>query len=118
VLDYHLDPATVIATLAENNMTTMESVLRACPLSFSLQIHNTEFDVFRQVPDDLLVKIKEAINAADNVIIAPSYLIEGVSTIMFIFFIFTEFSLLQRREVIENVLQEKEAEAEKSEETS
>ena len=34
-LDYALDPSTVIAALAKINITTVESVLRACPLSFS-----------------------------------------------------------------------------------
>lgn len=92
MVDYILDPATVIATLAKNNMTTMESVLRACPLSFSLQIDNTEFDIFRQLPDDLFVKVKEVLNAADNLTIAPSFVVEGVSTIMFFLF-FTEFLL-------------------------
>ena len=50
VVDYILDPATVIDTLAKNNMTTMESVLRAYPpsllQSITLKIHNSEFDVF------------------------------------------------------------------------
>ena len=35
VLDYHLDPATVISTLAESNITTIESVC-ACPLHSNL----------------------------------------------------------------------------------
>ena len=86
-------------------------------MSFSLQIHNTAFDVFRQVPYDLFVKITQEINAADNVTIAPSFVVEGVSTIMFIYF-FTEFLLRQRREAIEYALKEEAAQAEKSEETS
>jgi hypothetical protein len=88
MLDFILDPATVIATLAKNNMTTMESVPLAFPLSFSLQIYNTEFDVFRQLPGDLLFKVKEVLNAADNLTIAPICVVEGVSTIMFILFLF------------------------------
>ena len=88
VLDYYLDPDTVIATLAKNNMTTMESVLRACPLSLYPQVHLNLMFFFRQMPDDLFAKVKEVINAADNVTIAPSFVVEGVSTIMFIFFIY------------------------------
>ena len=43
---------------------------------------------YRQLPDDLLVKVKEAINSADNLTIAPSFAVEGVSTIIFLNFIY------------------------------
>jgi ATP phosphoribosyltransferase len=89
VLDYYFDPALVISTLAKSNVTTIESVLRMS----SLQIHNAEFDynVFRQLPNELLAKIKEIINGASNVTIAPSYVVEEVSMIMFIFFSLLSF---------------------------
>lgn len=57
----------------------------------SCHFNNAEFDVFSQLPDSLLAEMKEIINAADNVTIAPRYVVEEVSKIMFIFF-FTEFS--------------------------
>ena len=41
---------------------------------------------FRQIPDDLFVKIKEEINAAVNVTIAPWIAVEKVSRIISIFF--------------------------------
>ena len=95
MLDYSLDPAMVVATLANNNMTTIESVLRACPPSFSLQVHNAEYDVFRQLSAALFAEMKEIINAPSNVTIAPSSVVESVSRLSMIMFIFlfTEFSL-------------------------
>ena len=79
VLDHILDPAVVVAALADNNMTAMESVLRACPLSFSLQIHNAEYDVFRQLSDAAFAEVKRILNAPDNLTIAPSSVVESVS---------------------------------------
>lgn len=46
---------------------------------------------YRQLPDDLLVKVKEAINSADNLTIAPSFAVEGVSTIIFFKFYLLSF---------------------------
>ena len=48
------------------------------------------------------------VNAPDNFIIAPIFVIEVVSTIMLILFIFAEFSLRQKRHMIERALKEKE----------
>ena len=48
------------------------------------------------------------VNAPDNLTIAPIFVIEEVSTIMLILFIFSEFSLRQKRHMIEKVLKEKE----------
>ena len=79
MLDYILDPATVVAALANINMTAIESVLRARPLSFSLQIHNPKYDVFRHLSDALFAEMKEIMNAPDNVTIAPSSVVESVS---------------------------------------
>jgi hypothetical protein len=50
MLDIILYPATVLATFIKNNTTSMESVPLAFPLSFSLQIHNTEFDFLDNCP--------------------------------------------------------------------
>ena len=48
--------------------------------------------------------MREIINAADNVTIAPSDVVEQVSRIIFIIF-FTEFLLCQKRRAIENGLE-------------
>ena len=61
--------------------------------------------------------MKKIINGADNVTIAPSFVVEGVSMIMFHFF-FAEFSLRQKRKATEAGLmkmeKEETAQAEKS----
>lgn len=54
--------------------------------SVIFQIHNVEFDVFRQLPDGLFAAMKDIINGADNVTIAPSFVVKGVSMLMFIYF--------------------------------
>lgn len=59
--------------------------------SVIFQIHNVEFDVFRQLPDGLFAAMKDIINGADNVTIAPSFVVKGVSILMFIFFSLLSF---------------------------
>ena len=99
-LDYHMDPATVIATLAKMNMTTMESVLTSMFLFltnlttlnfFFPMCFFVYFNLKRQMPDDMFAKMKEIINAADNVTIAPCFVVEGVSFIGFFSFFFSFF---------------------------
>ena len=93
LLDFHLDPATVISALAKANITTMESVRASIFLSFSLQIYNVKFDVFRDLTEEQFASIKGTINDAENVTIAPIDVVENVRRIIFIF-IFTEFFTL------------------------
>jgi hypothetical protein len=86
-----LDPDTVISALAKADITTMESVIRACPLSFPLHIHYAEFDVFSQVRIKTLAEVKELLNSADNVNIIPIHVFEAVSRAMFFFFYILNF---------------------------
>lgn len=48
----------------------------------------------RQMPIDLLEKLREEINAAENLTIAPSFMVDEVSTIiiyLYLYYIFTVF---------------------------
>ena len=57
----------------------------------------------RQMPIDLLEKLREEINAAENLTIAPSFMVEEVSTIiiyLYLYYIFTVFFLLRVRNVM------------------
>ena len=62
--------------------------------------------------------MKKIINGADNVTIAPSFVVEGVSMILFHHLFFAEFSLRQKRKATEAGLmkmeKEETAQAEKS----
>lgn len=57
----------------------------------------------RQMPIDLLEKLREEINAAENLTIAPSFMVEEVSTIiiyLYLYYIFTFYFLLRVRNVM------------------
>jgi hypothetical protein len=49
--------------------------------------------LFSQLSKELIAEMKEAMNNADNVSIAPIHVVERVSQIMFIFFLYLVFSL-------------------------
>lgn len=55
------------------------------------------------MPIDLLEKLREEINAAENLTIAPSFMVEEVSTIiiyLYLYYIFTFYFLLRVRNVM------------------
>ena len=77
---YALEPSTVIAALAKINITTVESVLRAFPLSFSsTNSLGWIWYFFSQLPKEAFADLKETFNSADNVNIAPIHVVEEVS---------------------------------------
>ena len=78
-LDYALDPSTVIAALAKINITTVESVLRACPVFFFYKFITLNLIFFSQLPNEALADLKETFNSADNVNIVPTDVVEEVS---------------------------------------
>ena len=79
-LDYALDPSpTVIAALAKINITTVESVLRACPVFFFYKFISLNMIFFSQLPNEALADLKETFNSADNVNIVPTDVVEEVS---------------------------------------
>ena len=100
-LDHALEPCTVIAALAEINITTVESVLRACHFLYKFNTLNLIF--YSQLPSEAFEKMMETMNSAGNVSIAPIHVVEEVSRLMFNFF-FTEVSLCQKRRAVENAL--------------
>ena len=77
-----MDASTVVAALATINITTVESVLRACPLSFSsfsITLNLMFFKKFiRQLPHEALVDMKKTFNGPGNVNIAPIHVVEEV----------------------------------------
>ena len=102
MLDFFLDPVVVVSALAKSNIITIELVLQACHVSF---FYNVEFHVFSQLSDSVLAHLREIINGAGNVTIAPNDVVEEVGRAMFTIF-FTEFSLCQKRNAIEIALKE------------
>ena len=78
-LDYALEPSTVIAALAKINITTVESVLRACPVFFFYKFITLNLIFFSQLPNEALADLKETFNSADNVNIVPTDVVEEVS---------------------------------------
>jgi hypothetical protein len=99
-LDYTLEPCTVIAALAKNNITTVESVLRACHFLYKFMTLNL-ITLYSQFPSETLAEMVETMNAADNVSIGPIYVIEEVGRVMFYLFSILIFFAFQKRRLTE-----------------
>ena len=77
VIDFVLDPATVVASLAKSGITTEEYVY-----IFDSFFHMIIAAMSRQLPDGMLEELKDVINASTNLNIIPTSVHEQAGGIL------------------------------------